>query len=539
MGTATCTVNGWRARVSKVWYPTDGSWGDPSKDLSVNCVASCPTTDSGAQSANMYTVCIKVTTPNSSAIGQITSITIGFYVYDMNTTSGYLYGSLRTLDPDNGTSTSDTIYTFTETAGAGYALEQCVSPGSYPIETCYMTFTGNFDKNTSYYLYLYTHSTNDVYHLETSSTAYTCTCEYSKACTISFSAGDGSGTVPASITGAEGETVTIGTTKPTPPANSAATNTTFAITAYNGSTKFGTHNATKSTYTKYSFANWQGGGWTVASGGTITITGDITLVAQYTGSTVTTYSNNTIANVSSTVGTPTKASTTENVPVLLDATTNGGTTTTSKVNAIKTTKYTHTGWNTSASATSALATSKTFTSATSLYAIYSSSSSMGAATLPTSGVSKASENVAGYTINLNPGAGTVSPTSIVAGMVRSYKFLGWGKTASATSYITTYTPSASNETVYAIFDSGTVAEQPATLPTPVRANYAFLGWSTSEGSTSYVDTIYMPTDNITLYANYKLSNGVEMYIYSSGDWRRATGYLCAQGLLFNKCVDSE
>lgn len=537
MGTAAGTVVGWRTRVSKTWYPTDGSWGDTSEDLSVNCVVSSPTTDSGTQSTNMYTTCLKIKTPNSSSIGLITSITVSFYVYDMNTTAGYMYGSLRTVDPSTGSTSSDTISTY-RTYVAGGSSEQYVSPASYPIETCYMTFTGSFAKNTNYYLYLYTKSTSDVYHMETSSTAYTCSCEYSNSCTISFSAGSGSGTVPASITGYEGEYIMIGSETPTPPANSATTNTTFAITAYNGSTKFGTHNATKSTYTKYSFKNWQGGGWTVVAGGGMTITGDITLVAQYTGSTVTTYSNNTLANVASTVGTPTKASVTENIPVLLDASTNGGTTNTSKVNAVKTTSYTHKGWNTSASATSALATSTSFTAATSVYAIYGSSSSIAAVSLPTTGISKPSENVSGYTITLDPGAGTVDPTAVIAGTIRSYSFLGWGKTATATSYLTSYTPSTSNETLYAIFDSGTVSNQPATLPTPVRNNYAFLGWSTTSGGTSYVDTIYMPTSNITLYANYKASNAIEMYIYTSGAWKRAKGHLCAMGLLFNECVDA-
>lgn len=538
MGTAAGTVVGWRTRVSKVWYPTDGTWGSTSKDLSVNCVVSSPTKDSGEQSPNMYTTCLKIKTPNLSEIGLITSITVSFYVYDMNTTAGYLYGSLRTVDTANGSTSSDTIDTY-RTYVAGGSSEQYVSPASYPIETCYMTFTGSFTKNTDYYLYLYTKSTNDIYHMETSSTAYTCSCEYSNSCTISFSAGTGSGTVPDSITGYEGMYIIIGSEIPTPPANSAATSTTFDIKAYNGSTLFGTHKATKTTYTKYSFANWQGGGWTVVAGDGITITGDITLVAQYTSSLVTEYSNNTLANVKSTVGTPTKSSTTSNVPILLDAETNGGTTVTTKVNSVKTTSYTFKGWNTSTANTSVIADTNKFTSATSIYAIYNSSSSNSAVTLPTTGVSKASENVSEYTITLNPGSGTVTPTSVTAGIIRSYKFLGWGKTANATSYITSYTPTASNQTLYAIFDSGTESNQPATLPTPVRYEYAFLGWSTTSGGTSYVDTIYMPTSNITLYANYKASNAVEMYIYSSGGWKRAKGYLCAQGLLYNECIDAQ
>jgi uncharacterized repeat protein (TIGR02543 family) len=96
----------------------------------------------------------------------------------------------------------------------------------------------------------------------------------------------------------------------------------------------------------------------------------------------------------------------------------------------------------------------------------------------------------------------------------------------------------SNDILYAIFDEGTETDQPVILPTPVRENYAFLGWTDTANGTDYVDTIFMPKYNITLYANYKQSKSVEMYIYSNGDWRRATGYLCALDSIFNKCVDA-
>ena len=538
MATMSATVDGWRARSKQKWYKLDGSWTPCSEQPTINCLASAPVYDSGDPSSNMYCICIKITTPSS--IGRINSITIGFCANNYyNTTTATLYGSLRTVD-DSYSTINDTIETY-RTYVAGGSTEQSCNPSYYASEPneFSMTFTGVFNAGTSYYLWLYTKSTSDIYQLHQSDTAYYCNVDYStKQYTITFSAGAGSGSVPATITGYEGDYVTIGDAIPTPPANSEYTTTNFNITAYNGSTKFGTHIASKHVYTKYAFINWQGDGITVQPCGGITITGNISLVAQYGSTKVTEYSNNTISSIMNSIGIPSKSYNEQNIPILLDTSTNGGTSSITTINAKQTGTYTFNGWNTNSGATSSLSIDTKFTVATTIYAIYTLSTVINPAILPTTGVIKASDTISSYTITLNPGSGTVSPTSIVAKRIRGYKFLGWATNPNSSSYITEYTPTKSNETLYAIFDNGTETDQPVTLPIPVRENYAFLGWSIIKDSTEYVDIVYMPSYDITLYANYKVSKAVEMYIWHNGSWKRSIGHLCAQGILFNKCTDA-
>ena len=56
------------------------------------------------------------------------------------------------------------------------------------------------------------------------------------------------------------------------------------------------------------------------------------------------------------------------------------------------------------------------------------------------------------------------------------------------------------------------------LPIPKKSGYIFLGWSTTNGGTTYVNQNYTPSGNVTLYATYKHGYYVEMYLYNGGRW---------------------
>lgn len=485
----------------------------------------------GYNASGVWGISVKFSASVSSG-EKITSIGMGLCFYGV---SRNVYAIVSSSDNNStyaGASGSKSGATFIEMSGGGNS-----GTWSYFNVSCNITSSG------TYYVYFWPADTSsqsllELYNGSSSPYQSMSVAESAKQVTVTFAKGSGSGSVPSSITGYSGDYVSISSTTPTPPANSAATTYNFTITAYNGSTVFGTHTASKKVYNRYSFSHWSGSGYTAYAGGGMYLpSSSITLTAQYSSTQVTEYLNNTIADIMNSVGTPSKTYSDVNIPVLLDAATNGGTCAQSYINAKQSGTYTFVGWNTSSNQSTGLSTSTKFTVADDVYAIYSLSTYINAVNLPTTGVSKPSTNIAGYTITLNPGSGTVSPTSIVAGRVRKYTFLGWSTSPNGTSYITSYTPTNSNEVVYAVFDSGTEVNEPATLPAAVRANYAFLGWSTTSGGTTYVDTIYMPTSNITLYANYKASKEVEMYIYSSGAWRKAHGYLHTSNV-FNQCVSN-
>ncbi len=108
-----------------------------------------------------------------------------------------------------------------------------------------------------------------------------------------------------------------------------------------------------------------------------------------------------------------------------------------------------------------------------------------------------------------------------------YEFLGWSKQANSTSYIKTLPTSTKGEvTVYANWEKlpvysnisyelngGTLPTGAATqyeegkeltLPVPTQEGFKFLGWSTTEGSTTYVKAISATsTGDVKFYANWE------------------------------------
>jgi hypothetical protein len=85
MASTSATINGWRARAEKKWFPTNGNWVANGSSTGINASISAPTTSStgSTSSNNKYGIMVKITTPN---VPNITSLSITFQVYDRNTT---------------------------------------------------------------------------------------------------------------------------------------------------------------------------------------------------------------------------------------------------------------------------------------------------------------------------------------------------------------------------------------------------------------------------------------------------------------------
>ena len=141
MATMSATVNGWRARASKTWYPTSGSWAADGSSTGINASISSPSGN------NKYGVIIKVTTPNDAKIGSISNLSITFEVYSRGTTTGTLFGSLRTTYTDS--TSSDTESTFRTNAIGSEVSKTGISTSSTSPTTVTMSFSGTFGKNTS------------------------------------------------------------------------------------------------------------------------------------------------------------------------------------------------------------------------------------------------------------------------------------------------------------------------------------------------------------------------------------------------------
>ena len=417
---ANCSVDGWRSRQSATWFPSSGFASIGSSTGGSSFVASNPSGN------NKYTILLRIKTPNDAGIASISSITVSFKFYKGNTTSGTLYGSLRTKYDDLGS--SDTASTYRNNA-IGSEASKAYASTSYG--TFSFTFSGSFSKNTYYYLVLYSKSNNDMFFTTASNLSPSATCATTATTyTVKYDANGGSG-APSNQTKTYGVALTLSSTKPTKSSTSSTTTGSFVITGdanggYFGSTSTTTTTITASTSTPqtttYSFSKWNtksdGSGTSYNAGGSYTANSGATLYAQYSSSTTsgtTTYSNNKI----SALATPSRDNTTQ-ATYTITFNSNGGSSVSNK-STTKVRAYTFGGWASSASATSANA-SATYTAKTTVYAYWTTKDTTGAITLPT-------------------------PTK------SGYTFVGWATTADATTAdigTGSYTPTAST-TLYAVW----------------------------------------------------------------------------------------
>lgn len=191
--------------------------------------------------------------------------------------------------------------------------------------------------------------------------------------------------------------------------------------------------------------------------------------------------------------------------------------------------YVHAGWQDEYNVVQGFAGDSYIpTSNHTLYAKWNySDSAYSALTLPSASKSSTTET---RTVTLNAMGGSVSSTSLTSSATRTYKLTGWYTQSSGGTLKgkagASYTPSASNETLYAQYSSTLSSYSSVTLPTPTRTDYNFKGWSTVSGATSgNVTSPYTPSGNVTLYAIWE-EDQAKMYIQDSNKtWRKGKVFI--------------
>jgi hypothetical protein len=319
---------------------------------------------------------------------------------------------------------------------------------------------------------------------------------------------------------------------------SSSTDSTFTITGNkNGGDADAISIAKKTITTSYIFKGWSetngSSSVTYTSDSTFTVNGNISLYAVWESSTSTEYSNNTIGDLEPAI--PTKASI-GNMFNLTLVPNNGQEST--KIEAGSVTSYVFKGWASSSNSTIALDSGESYTSDTTVYAIWESlTQDKSTVSLPTP--SRDTQIIDEYTVTLDPGDGAVTPTVVTASKAKSYIFNGWSTVQDNNSYIVsnTYTPTNNTDhSLYAIWTDIESTESIA-LPTPTCPSFKFLGWGINANSTNYVNMVYVPTQDITLYAIYKASYSGEPYIWHDGSWHRVVPHLRYEDV-FNGCINA-
>lgn len=411
--------------------------------------------------------------------------------YNANSGSGAPENTVYTYASSGSTNLSSTIPTRDGYNFLGWSQSSTATSASYSAGQAW-----SLSNNSNYTLYA-------VWKLKTY--------------TISYAANGGSST-PNSQTKTHGVNLTIASAISR--ANSTANGYTVTFNANGGSVSPTTKTATDTT--TYSFTGWKSSATgTTWSGGATNFSENnaTTLTAQWSSSTT----KGSVATSSATRSNGTATRT-----VTFDATTNGGTCSTSSLNSTATITYTGNGWYTDASGgTKRCDNGGTYTPSASetVYQQWSSSTgSYSAITLPAATKANGSANRT-VTINANGGTSTVPSRTSTATI--TYTQTGWWTASSGGTNRgnsgATYTPSAA-EKIYAQFSSSTGNYSAVTLPTTTectRPEYILLGFSTSDtaATATYAPgASYTPSANIILYAVWELDQATVWYKNSSGTW---------------------
>lgn len=356
--------------------------------------------------------------------------------------------------------------------------------------------------------------------------------------TVSYNANGGSG-APSAQTKTYGTALTLSSTKPTK-SNTTATGYTVTFNG-NGGTPSKTSQAATNT-TSYTFKNWNtnsgGTGTSYSSGGSYTANAAATLYAQWNSST--TKGAITTATASRSNGTATRT-------VTFDASTNGGSCSTSSLNSTATVTYSCSGWYTAASGGTIRASSGgsyTPSASETVYAQWTSSTgTFSSVKLPSASKSNSSSS---RTVTISANGGNSTVTSKTSTATVTYSCSGWYTAASGGTKRAaaggSYTPSAS-EKLYAQFTSSTGTYSSVTLPTAeqcTRSGFKLLGFSTSSTATtaSYAPgASFTPSSSSqTLYAVWEASGIVRIgntvnsiYVYRNGKWVQGIPYVYIDG----------
>lgn len=299
---------------------------------------------------------------------------------------------------------------------------------------------------------------------------------------------------------------------------------TVTFNANTGSCNTSSLNSTATT--TYSCNGWyttaSGGTKRASSGGSYTPSASETVYAQW-GSSTGTYSAVTLPSA-------TKANTSATArTVTFDATTNGGSCSTTSLNSTASISYTLNGWYTAATGGTLRGkggASYTPSAAETLYAQFGSTTgAYGSVTLPNA---TRANTTASRVVTFNANGGVCNTSTLTSTATVSYSLSGWftassGGTSRGKSG-STYVPSAS-EKLYAQFASSTGAYSSITLPTPTKDGYIFKGWSTSSTASSGSTGSYTPSGTQTLYAIWTKDVKGNMYIKINGQWTLASKIL--------------
>lgn len=307
--------------------------------------------------------------------------------------------------------------------------------------------------------------------------------------TITYNANGGSG-APSTQSCVKGEATTLSSTTPTK-SKTTATGYTVTFNKNGGNTVSPTSNTSTLT-TSYTFKNWNtksdGTGTSYASGGSITITSNITLYAIYTSSVL-----------KGSISTPTATKSNGSASRIVNYNGNGGTISPTSATSTATISYTGKGWYTATTDGTQRCANGGSYAPTKTETIYQ---------------------------QWNSSTGTYSTLTLPSGGERSgYTLSGWATTSGGTSSYDpgdSYTPTSNGVTLYAVwtpntytvtFDAngGNVTTTSKTvtydstygdLPTPTRSGYTFAGWYTAKSNGTQVtsSTTVSITTNQTLYA---------------------------------------
>lgn len=232
--------------------------------------------------------------------------------------------------------------------------------------------------------------------------------------------------------------------------------------------------------------------------------------------------------------TPTCESTYQKFSITGDG--NGGTS--KSIIASKVTSYTFAGWSTSPSGSVQYSAGSSFNldQNTILYAVWSPSTSYSNNTIAALGsITRPIETLDSYEVVFDANGGSCGVTHAKTYLDRTYTFLGWGSSSSATTTLPSSTSYTSATIVYAIWASSDYI-QPIYTPTPTREGYTFNGWNAYSTSSSGFFGDYTPSRNITLYATWKakgliyIDNGssfdaYQIFVDNGTSWGQYTPYI--------------
>lgn len=218
---------------------------------------------------------------------------------------------------------------------------------------------------------------------------------------------------------------------------------------------------------------------------------------------------------------------TDGYTVTLNA--NGGNCNISSLVAKDTVTYKFNGWNSKSdgSGTDYNSTSTyKITSTRTLYAKWTEKVQTGTGTVSLPSATNSSSSNKTITLNYQGATGGNSTSTTTYKKTTTKDFKGWGTSSGATSGSTgTYKP-PNDITLYAVWGSATYSYGAASLPTPTKTGYTFMGWATTETASNGSFGSFTPTADVTvLYAIWEPDGNVRIYV--DGAYKMALAYIYA------------